>query len=102
VHCPEKCLRVAAGCWRLGCGWYAVAERLNGYLGDGWLGPPWDGDQVSTLALCLEMAGEHRESPGSPAVTLRNEPLARSLPAGVDLCSAENTISTSISSLKME
>jgi len=38
--------------------WDAVAERLNAYLGDGWPGPPWDGDQVSTLALCLEMARE--------------------------------------------
>jgi len=58
MHCPEKCLRVAAGCSRLGCGWDAVAERLNGYLGDDWPAPPWDGDQVATLALCLEMAGE--------------------------------------------
>jgi len=36
----------------------AVVARLNGYLGDGWTGPPWDGDQVATLALCLEMARE--------------------------------------------
>jgi len=38
--------------------WDAVAERLNAYLGDGWPAPPWDGDQVATLALCLEMAEE--------------------------------------------
>jgi len=38
--------------------WYAVAERLNAYLGDGWPAPPWDGDQVATLALCLGMARE--------------------------------------------
>jgi len=36
--------------------WDAVAKRLNAYLGDGWPAPPWDGDQVATLALCLEMA----------------------------------------------
>jgi len=29
---------------------------LSGYLGDSWAGPPWDGDQVAMLALCLEMA----------------------------------------------
>jgi len=39
-------------------GWDAVAERLNAYLDPSWPGPPWDGDQVATLALCLEMAGE--------------------------------------------
>jgi len=38
--------------------WEAVAERLNAYLGPSWPAPPWDGDQVSTLALCLEMARE--------------------------------------------
>jgi len=39
-------------------GWDAVAERLNDFLDASWPGPPWDGDQVSTLALCLEMARE--------------------------------------------
>jgi len=38
--------------------WEAVAERLNAYLGDGWPAPPYSGDQVATLALCLEMAQE--------------------------------------------
>ena len=38
--------------------WEVIASRLNDFLGDGWPGPPWDGDQVSTLALCLEMAQE--------------------------------------------
>lgn len=38
--------------------WDAVAQRLNDYLGDGWPGPPYDGDQAATLALCLEMAQE--------------------------------------------
>jgi len=38
--------------------WDAVAERLNDFLDPSWPGPPWDGDQVSTLALCLEMAQE--------------------------------------------
>ena len=36
----------------------AVAQTLNGYPGDGWPAPPYSGDQVATLALCLEMAGE--------------------------------------------
>jgi len=36
----------------------AVAQTLNGYLGDGWPAPPYSGDQVATLALCLEMARE--------------------------------------------
>jgi len=39
-------------------GWDAVAERLNAYLGDGWPAPPYTGDQVATLALCMEMARE--------------------------------------------
>jgi len=39
-------------------GWQAVAARLNGYLGDGWPAPPWDGDQVATLAMCLSLAEE--------------------------------------------
>jgi len=38
--------------------WEAVAERLCGFLDPSWPGPPWDGDQVATLALCLEMARE--------------------------------------------
>jgi len=38
--------------------WDAVVVRLNAYLGDSWPGPPWDGDQAATLALCLEMAQE--------------------------------------------
>jgi len=38
--------------------WDAVADRLNAYLGDSWPAPPWDGDQVSTLALSLEMAAD--------------------------------------------
>jgi len=38
--------------------WDAVAERLNDFLDPSCPGPPWDGDQVSTLALCLEMAQE--------------------------------------------
>ena len=39
-------------------GWDAVAERLNAYLGGSWPGAPYSGDQVATLALCLEMARE--------------------------------------------
>lgn len=39
-------------------GWDAVAERLNAYLGDEWPAAPYSGDQVATLALCLEMARE--------------------------------------------
>ena len=36
--------------------WDLVAERLNAYLGPTWPAPPWDGEQVATLALCLELA----------------------------------------------
>jgi len=38
--------------------WEVIAGRLNDFLDPSWPAPPWDGDQVSTLALCLEMAGE--------------------------------------------
>lgn len=41
--------------------WDAVAERLNDYLGEGWPAPPWDADQVATLALCIELAEEGAE-----------------------------------------
>jgi len=41
---------VAPGCWRLGCG--------RGELDPSLSGPPVTGDQVATLALCLEMAQE--------------------------------------------
>jgi len=35
-----------------------VAQWPIAYLDYRWPGPPWDGDQVATLALCLEMARE--------------------------------------------
>jgi len=35
-----------------------IAERLNDFLDPSWPVPPWDGDQVATLAVCLEMARE--------------------------------------------
>jgi len=38
--------------------WEVIAGRLNDFLDPSWPGPPWDGDQVSTLALCLSMAQE--------------------------------------------
>jgi hypothetical protein len=38
--------------------WDGVAERLNAYLGANWPTVPWSGEQVATLALCLEMARE--------------------------------------------
>jgi len=38
--------------------WDAVATRLNDFLGPSWPAPPYSGDQVATLALCLEMAQE--------------------------------------------
>jgi len=38
--------------------WEVIAERLNDFLDPSWPGPPWSGDQVATLALCLEMARE--------------------------------------------
>jgi len=49
-----------SGCrgWRGVSDEEAVAQTLNGYLGPSWPAPPWDGDQVSTLAMCLEMAQE--------------------------------------------
>jgi len=36
----------------------AVAQTLNGYLGDGWPAPPYSGDQVATLRVVLELVGE--------------------------------------------
>jgi hypothetical protein len=36
--------------------WDQIAPLLNGYLGDSWPAPPWDADQVATVALCLSMA----------------------------------------------
>ena len=36
--------------------WDKIAALLNGYLGSGWPAPPWDADQVATVALCLSMA----------------------------------------------
>jgi hypothetical protein len=45
----------------------ARVQRLNAFLGDEWPAPPWDSDQVATLALCLEMAGEAKhETPNFP------------------------------------
>ena len=38
--------------------WPLVAEHLNAFLGSSWPAPPWDGDQVATVALCLEMSKE--------------------------------------------
>ena len=38
--------------------WAGVADRLNGYLAPGWPAPPWDGDQVNTLSVLLELAHE--------------------------------------------
>ena len=38
--------------------WESISERLNAYLGDNWPAPPYSAEQVNTLALCLEMAGE--------------------------------------------
>ena len=36
--------------------WERIAEVLNGYLGPQWPAPPWDSEQVATLALLLSMA----------------------------------------------
>ena len=38
--------------------WDLVAHRLNNYLGSGWPAPPWDGQQVNTIALAIELAME--------------------------------------------
>jgi excisionase family DNA binding protein len=38
--------------------WDAVADRLNGYLGDEWAGAPYSGDQAATIAMCMSLAME--------------------------------------------
>ncbi len=38
--------------------WQQIAALLNGYLGSDWPAPPWDADQVATVALCLSMAAD--------------------------------------------
>jgi len=38
--------------------WEVIAGRLNDFLDPSWPGPPYSGDQVATLAVCLEMAQE--------------------------------------------
>jgi hypothetical protein len=42
-----------------GSDWEGIAERLNAYLGDRWPAPPYSGDQVNTLAMCLSLAGDY-------------------------------------------
>jgi len=37
--------------------WERIAERLNAYLG-AWSAPPWDGQQVNTLAMAMALAQE--------------------------------------------
>lgn len=61
AHCDQLMAGLDAALPELGPegpNWEQVAERLNAFLGDEWPAPPWDGDQVATLALCLEMVGE--------------------------------------------
>jgi excisionase family DNA binding protein len=41
-----------------GADWGAIAEVLNGYLGDEWPGPPWSGDQAATVVMCMSLAME--------------------------------------------
>jgi hypothetical protein len=36
--------------------WAVIAAMVNEFLGDEWPAPPWDGDQVATVAMCLELA----------------------------------------------
>jgi excisionase family DNA binding protein len=36
--------------------WAVIAALLNSYLGDNWPAPPWEADQVATVAACLELA----------------------------------------------
>jgi hypothetical protein len=38
--------------------WERVAELLTEYLGPTWPAPPWDGEQVNTLAMALSLAQE--------------------------------------------
>lgn len=42
--------------------WPRIAAQLNAYLGDSWPAPPWSGDQVNTLAMCLSLAEEGEEA----------------------------------------
>lgn len=38
--------------------WAALAARVNEFLGDGWPATPWSGDQLSTVAMALALAGD--------------------------------------------
>jgi hypothetical protein len=38
--------------------WVVIAGMVNGFLGDNWPAPPWDGDQVATVAMALALAQE--------------------------------------------
>jgi excisionase family DNA binding protein len=44
--------------WQREPDWEAIGEVLNAYLGDEWPGPPWDGDQAATVAMCISLAQE--------------------------------------------
>ena len=38
--------------------WVRIADRLAEYLGPTWPAPPWDGEQVATVAMALALAQE--------------------------------------------
>ena len=35
-----------------------IAAMVNEFLGESWPAPPWQADQVATVAMCLEMSKE--------------------------------------------
>ena len=42
--------------------WAVIAGMVNDYLGDNWPAPPWDGDQVATVAMVLALAEDRVRS----------------------------------------
>ena len=39
-----------------GADWPALAASVNEFLGADWPAPPWSGDQLNTVAMCLALA----------------------------------------------
>jgi hypothetical protein len=56
-HCHNRERRDEGGGHRLTAP-EALADPLNSYTGANWPAPPWDGNQLATLALLLSMAEE--------------------------------------------
>jgi hypothetical protein len=36
--------------------WPALAAKVNDFLGPDWPAPPWSGDQLNTVAMCLALS----------------------------------------------